>query len=197
MAENFVKYFTRDCICISPHQDELWSKAFFKARAGLGPKRAWPVVPEILSLVSIPLLLNLKHQTINLVLPNQMKACGDSLLRPRSDHLCQQPRAGERNYTREPVFHQPGWQVCCPSARIHSLFYNGQKLMSLDSTNTGSELFEILKFNGISKITCPVGLGCRIHRLLLCRRVRPLTYNECPRYDSKQSDDEVPVMLKF
>ena len=38
----------------------------------------------------------------------------------------------------------------------------------------------------------PVGLGCRIHRLLLCRGVRPS--KECPGYDSKQSDSEVPLM---
>ena len=40
---------------------------------------------------------------------------------------------------------------------------------------------------------CPVGWGCRIHRLFLCRGVRPPP-NECPRYDIKQSDGEVPVM---
>ena len=41
---------------------------------------------------------------------------------------------------------------------------------------------------------CPVGWGCKIHRLHLCRRARPAS-NECPGYDIKQSDDEVPVML--
>ena len=35
---------------------------------------------------------------------------------------------------------------------------------------------------------CSVGLSCRIHRLRL--------YNECPRYDIKQSDGEVPGMLE-
>ena len=43
---------------------------------------------------------------------------------------------------------------------------------------------------------CPVGWGRRIHRLLLCRGIRP-PLNECPRYDTKQSDDEVPVMLEL
>ena len=38
--------------------------------------------------------------------------------------------------------------------------------------------------------------GCRIHRLLLCRGVRPPP-NECPGYDSKQSDGEVPAMIKL
>ena len=42
----------------------------------------------------------------------------------------------------------------------------------------------------------PVGRVCRIHRLYLCRGVRqPL--NECPVYDTKQSDDDTPVMLKL
>ena len=44
-------------------------------------------------------------------------------------------------------------------------------------------------------MSCPVGWGCRIHRLLLCRRVRPP--NECPEYDTKQSDWEVPAMLEL
>ena len=41
----------------------------------------------------------------------------------------------------------------------------------------------------------PVGWDCRIHRLLLCRVVRPYS-NECPGYDTKQSDNEVPVILE-
>ena len=53
-----------------------------------------------------------------------------------------------------------------------------------------SHLFIQLNFK-----TCPVGWGCRIHRPLLCRGVRPR--NECPRYDTKQSDGEVQVMLKL
>ena len=44
-------------------------------------------------------------------------------------------------------------------------------------------------------ILCPVGWGCRIHWLLLCRGVRPRP-NECPGYDTKQSDGEVPAMLE-
>ena len=42
---------------------------------------------------------------------------------------------------------------------------------------------------------CPIGWGCRIHRLHLCREVRPPHLNECPGYDTKQSDGEVPVLL--
>ena len=37
--------------------------------------------------------------------------------------------------------------------------------------------------------------GYRIHRLHLCREVRPRS-NECPGYDTKQSD-EVSVMLEL
>ena len=40
--------------------------------------------------------------------------------------------------------------------------------------------------------TCPVGWGCRIHRLLLCNHP-----HECPGYDTKQSDSEVPAMLEL
>ena len=44
---------------------------------------------------------------------------------------------------------------------------------------------------------CPVGWwGCKIHRLLLCRGVRPPP-NECLGYDIKQSDGEVPVILEL
>ena len=41
---------------------------------------------------------------------------------------------------------------------------------------------------------CPVGWGCRIRPLHLCWGVR---MNECPGYDTKQSDGEVPVMLEL
>ena len=53
------------------------------------------------------------------------------------------------------------------------------------------------KFNTIFLIShCPVSWGYRIHRLHLCRRVRPPpSPNECSWYDNKQSDGEVPVML--
>ena len=44
-------------------------------------------------------------------------------------------------------------------------------------------------------LNCPVGWGCRIHRLHLCWGVRPP--NEYPGYDTKQSDGKVPVMLEL
>ena len=40
----------------------------------------------------------------------------------------------------------------------------------------------------LQKINPPVGWGCRIHR-------DPPPRNECPRYDTKQFDGEIPVML--
>ena len=45
----------------------------------------------------------------------------------------------------------------------------------------------------IHLFVCPVGWGCRIHRLLLYRGVRPPP-NEYPSYDTKQSDGEFPIM---
>ena len=44
---------------------------------------------------------------------------------------------------------------------------------------------------------CPVGWGCRIHWLHLFRGVRPPPPNECPGYDTKQSDREVPAVLEL
>ena len=43
---------------------------------------------------------------------------------------------------------------------------------------------------------CPVGWGCRIHRLHLCKGVRPPP-NRCPIYYSKQSNGEDTVMLEL
>ena len=43
---------------------------------------------------------------------------------------------------------------------------------------------------------CPVDWGFKIHRLRHFRGVRPPP-NECPVYDTKQSDAKVPVMLGF
>ena len=49
----------------------------------------------------------------------------------------------------------------------------------------------------ITIITDPIRWGCRIHRLLLCRGVRtPNPSNECPGYDTKQSNGETIVMLE-
>ena len=47
-----------------------------------------------------------------------------------------------------------------------------------------------------NRINCTVSWGCRIHWLHLCRGVRPPP-NECPGYDTKQSDGEVPAVLEL
>ena len=47
-----------------------------------------------------------------------------------------------------------------------------------------------------TELCCPVSWDCRIHRLHLCRWVKPRP-NECPEYDIKQFNAEVPVMLKL
>ena len=39
-------------------------------------------------------------------------------------------------------------------------------------------------------------LSTRIHQLHLCKGIRPL-YNECPGYDTRQSDGKAPVMLEL
>ena len=41
----------------------------------------------------------------------------------------------------------------------------------------------------------PVSWGCRIHQLHLCREKN--SFNECPAYDTKQSDGEAPVILEL
>ena len=53
-----------------------------------------------------------------------------------------------------------------------------------------SHLFKLFNFH------CPVGWGCRIHRLHLCRGVRPHP-QRVSWYDTKQSDGEVPAMLEL
>ena len=46
--------------------------------------------------------------------------------------------------------------------------------------------------------SCPVGWGCRMHRLPLFRRVRPPSpANGCPGYNTKQSDGEVAVIVEL
>ena len=60
---------------------------------------------------------------------------------------------------------------------------------------TNPPSYNILLHTYTQTHACTVDWGCRIHWLHLCRRIRPP--NECPVYDTKQSDDEVPVMLEL
>ena len=55
---------------------------------------------------------------------------------------------------------------------------------------------DFIIFVWIYQNVCPVSWGCRIYRLLLCRVLTPHP-NECPGYDTKQSDGEVPVTLEL
>ena len=59
----------------------------------------------------------------------------------------------------------------------------------------------IFKFLSISVyvymyLSCPVGWGCRLHRLDPSRGIKK-NLNVCPGYDTKQSDGEAPVMLEL
>ncbi len=54
-----------------------------------------------------------------------------------------------------------------------------------------------IDFHRITTLHCPVSWVCRIHWLHLCRGVRPPPLNECPGYDTKQSDGEVPAVLEL
>ena len=47
------------------------------------------------------------------------------------------------------------------------------------------------------KQTAFIGWGYRIHRLHLCRGLRPPPHNECPRYDTTESDGEASVMQEL
>ena len=53
-----------------------------------------------------------------------------------------------------------------------------------------------LGYKNLNNQACPVRWGCRIHWLHLCRGVRLPPY-ECPGYDTKQSDGEVPAILEL
>ena len=58
-------------------------------------------------------------------------------------------------------------------------------------------VYEIYIYIAALREICPVCWGCRIHRLHLCRVVKNLPPKRVSWYDTKQSDGEVPVMLKL
>ena len=59
----------------------------------------------------------------------------------------------------------------------------------------GKALFKHWSLSSFSTISnSPVGWGCRIHLLHLCREVRHPLPNECPGYNTKQPDGEAPVL---
>ena len=57
---------------------------------------------------------------------------------------------------------------------------------------TGGRIVGSIPF---SRVFFTIGWGCKKHWLLLCRGVR--LPNKCPRYDTEQSDGEVPIMLEL
>ena len=56
-------------------------------------------------------------------------------------------------------------------------------------------IFAFFSLSYLPLFSFPVGWDCRIHQLLLCRRVNPT--HQYPGYDPKQSDSEVPVILRL
>ena len=56
-------------------------------------------------------------------------------------------------------------------------------------------IYDISLHMSFIRSCCPVSWGCRICWLHFCRGVQ--LPNECPGYDTKQSDGGVPVMLEF
>ena len=59
-------------------------------------------------------------------------------------------------------------------------------------------ILTLLLIFAITTKNCPVGWGCRIHQMLLCRGgKKPPLHHECPRFDTKQSDGGVPVILEL
>ena len=56
-------------------------------------------------------------------------------------------------------------------------------------------LHRVLSMAKIQLFHCPIGWGCRIYRLHLCRGVKKKQWVSW--YDTKQSDGEVPVMLEL
>ena len=51
----------------------------------------------------------------------------------------------------------------------------------------------ISMFLHVYDVSNPVGKGCRIHQLYLCRGVKPHP-NECAGYETKPSEGEAPVL---
>ena len=61
----------------------------------------------------------------------------------------------------------------------HPIMYLSRRLTNTEFTYSNIEKETLV-------IDCTVGCGCRIHRLHLCRIVRPFLTNECPGYDTKK-----------
>ena len=100
---------------------------------------------------------------------------------------------------------------------MRNFFYQESKLsgnkitLIIKSESSFSNIIDIITHNKGNIFICymcqafslilrgPVGWGCRIHRLQhFCRGARPTTTNnKCPGYDTKQSDDDAPLILQY
>ena len=86
------------------------------------------------------------------------------------------------------------WMLHNPLIRIagEELVRSDENIYPTPSLSSGCDTRSFF----LKRFDCSVGCSCRIHQLLLCRRVRPPPY-ECPEFDTKQSDGEVPAMQEF
>ena len=86
----------------------------------------------------------------------------------------------------------PQGNMCSPT----NLAPHGTRYHVYVSRHTATSIQPHTYVNKTQLIPCPVGWGCRVHRLILCKGVTPYA-NECPRYDIKQSNGEASVMLEL
>ena len=73
--------------------------------------------------------------------------------------------------------------------QVHKEHFHGTYTVLIQYLYTGHILFS----NSSNSSIAQSAGACRIHRLHVCRGVRP--HHECPGYNIKQSDGEVPVMM--
>ena len=69
--------------------------------------------------------------------------------------------------------------------------------LSRTHTHTHTHPLYLSIYLSVSEYTFPVGCGCKIYRLHLCRGIRPPPPHTLTDHDTKQSDVEVLVMLGF
>ena len=81
-----------------------------------------------------------------------------------------------------------------PVAKFHSYISRCQRGSSWYPTVTPLWANQVIR--PMNFLNRPVNWGCRIHILLLCSSIQPPS-NECNRYNTKQSVDEVPIMLEL
>ena len=93
------------------------------------------------------------------------------------------------------------YMICWVNSLLLTLFLNVLELICLHTVKWFQVFLTLIILFNINYLfanclNCPVGWGCRIHWLHLCRGLR-LPPNKCPGYDTKQSDGEVPAVLEL